>query len=115
MGMAPAVKLQAKINKSALFLTIILILCSVYPCSGQLAKPGWARVLQIMPNGAILLHYPDGKTEWKLIPRDKMPDHAKIAAKWMLVPARYVETKKQGSTLTFPNGDTIIYQNFPKD
>jgi hypothetical protein len=78
-----------------------------------MAESGWAAVGHVNPDGATLLHKP-GKTEWKRIHPDQMPASARIAAKNVGKPARFVETKN-GGTLTFPEGDTIIYRDFPKE
>jgi hypothetical protein len=86
---------------------------SIGGCGGKLADAGWAMVIQLAPNGTMLLQYQDGKMEWKVIQRDNLKAHFEIAAKNILKPARFVETK-QGSTLTFPDGDTILYRNVDK-
>lgn len=79
-----------------------------------MATTGWATVAEITPQGAMLLQYQDGKAAWKLINPDNPRQQTAVAAKNVLKPARFVETKK-GSTLTFPSGDTINYFEIPKD
>jgi hypothetical protein len=83
-------------------------------CAGKLATAGAARVIQVAPNGAMLLQYEDGKAAWKLINPDSPRIDMETAEKNVLKPARYVETKK-GSTLTFPSGDTILYKDISSD
>jgi hypothetical protein len=73
-----------------------------------LSKNGWARVMDVSPHGALLLQYADGKAAWKRINPDNVRNDTKLAAKFRFQPARYVETK-QGSTLTFPSGETLLY------
>lgn len=92
-------------------MTLLLIAAG---CGGKLANPGWASVAQISPDGGIFLRYADGKAEWKLIKRENMPTDMKTAIKHLNEPARFVETK-QGSTLTFPGGDTLNYQEIIRD
>ncbi len=94
-------------------ISCFLIIASLAGCGGQLANSGWATVTQLAPNGAMLLQYRDGKSEWKAIQQDNLKAHFKIAAENIFKPARFVETKR-GSTLTFPNGDTILYRNLEK-
>jgi hypothetical protein len=73
-----------------------------------LSKSGWATVVDVSPYGALLLQYADGKVAWKRINPDNVRNDTTLAVKNRFVPARYVETK-QGSTLTFPRGETLIY------
>jgi hypothetical protein len=82
-------------------------------CGGQLAKPGCATVSQVCPNGLMLLHYPEGTCEWKRLHSDDVCKDSAELAKNLYKPAKVVETKK-GSTITFPCGDTFIYQDLPK-
>ncbi len=56
------------------------------------------------------LQYADGKGAWKRINRDNIEKDFIVAGKNVFKWGRYVETK-QGSTLTFPGGDTIIYRD----
>jgi hypothetical protein len=60
------------------------------------------------------LRYADGRSQWKRIKRENIPKDMETAIKHLYQPARYVETY-QGSTLTFPDGDTINYQAVVKD
>jgi hypothetical protein len=99
---------------------ILVILLGVSPliffsgCGGKLAKTGFAAVTEVAPNGAMRMQYADGKAAWKRIAEENGPKDCAVAAKNRLKWARFVETKK-GSTLTFPNGDTITYQNLDLD
>jgi hypothetical protein len=86
-----------------------VLLLTTVGCGGKLATPGWASVTQVSPNGGIFLQYADGKADWKRIKPDNMPTDMQLAIKHLNQPARFVETK-QGSTLTFPGGDTLNYQ-----
>jgi hypothetical protein len=90
------------------------LLLTTVGCGGKLANPGWASVTQISPDGGIFLRYADGKADWKRIKRENMPTDMKTAIKHLNEPARFVETK-QGSTLTFPGGDTLNYQDIIRD
>lgn len=83
-------------------------------CGGKLANTGFASVTEVAPNGVMRMQYADGKAAWKRIAEENGPKDSAIAAKNRLKWARFVETKK-GSTLTFPNGDTITYQNIDLD
>jgi hypothetical protein len=90
-----------------------LVLLAAGGCGGKLANPGYAMVSQACPNGAILLHYPDGKAKWKRLDSDNPCKDISEVAKNLYQPAKVVETKK-GSTITFPCGDTFIYRDLPK-
>jgi len=79
-------------------------------CGGKLASPGWATVTHVSPDGGIFLRYADGKSNWKRIKPEHIPKDMETAIKHVNEPARYVETN-QGSTLTFPGGDSLNYQN----
>lgn len=83
-------------------------------CGGKLASPGLAKVTYVAPDGGILLQYADGKAAWKKIKRENIPYDMETAIKHVNEPARFVETY-QGSTLTFPDGDTLNYQDLIKD
>jgi hypothetical protein len=86
-----------------------LILAALAPgFADPLSKRGWATVVDVSPYGALLLQYADGKVAWKRINPDNVRNDTALAVKNRFVPARYVETK-QGSTLTFPRGETLIY------
>jgi hypothetical protein len=98
-----------------IFATIFISLTSIIAgCGGKLADTGWAAVSEVHPNGVIRLNYPDGKTGLKRIDDENIRSDTKAAAKNMRKPARYVETKK-GSTLTFPDGHTLIYHDINID
>jgi hypothetical protein len=86
----------------------------LFGCGGKLAKTGFASVTEVAPHGVMRMQYADGKAAWKRINEANGPKDSAIAAKNRFKWARFVETKK-GSTLTFPNGDTIIYQNIDLD
>jgi hypothetical protein len=75
---------------------------------GKLAETGWARITGVTVHGAMQLHYASGKVDWKRLNPDKVRSDTRLAIKNLFKPARYVETK-QGSTLTFPGGDTLLY------
>jgi hypothetical protein len=97
-------------------LALVAVVCAlmVGACGGQLAKPGCAMVSQVCPNGLMLLHYPDGKAEWKRLRSDDVCKDSLEMTKNLCTPAKVVETKK-GSTITFPCGDTFIYRDIPKE
>jgi hypothetical protein len=94
-------------------LVFAIATCLPGGCGGKMATTGWATVAELTPQGTMLLQYQDGKAAWKLINPDNPRQQTAVAAKNLLKPARFVETKK-GSTLTFPSGDTINYQEIPK-
>lgn len=101
----------------SLILTVVFgisFLSILFGCGGKLAKTGFAAVTEVAPNGAMRMQYSDGKAAWKRIAEENGPKDCAVAAKNRLKWARFVETKK-GSTLTFPNGDTITYQNMDLD
>ena len=89
---------------------VIIPLLFVAGCGGKLANTGWASVADVRPDGVMRLNYPDGKTGLKRIDEENIRKDTKAAAKNLRKPARYVETKK-GSTLTFPDGHTLIYHD----
>jgi hypothetical protein len=93
-----------------LALVIILLFSFVAGCGGRLANTGWATVAEVRSDGVMRLNYPDGRTGLKRIDEENVRKDTKAAAKNLLKPARYVETKK-GSTLTFPDGHTLIYHD----
>ena len=102
--------------KSAVVIVFFLAAVSVLPmggCGGKLASPGCAVVTQVCPNGLMLLNYPEGKCKWKRLRSDDVCKDSNELAKNLYKPAKVVETKK-GSTITFPCGDTFIYQDLPK-
>ena len=101
----------------SLFLAILFGVSSLpllSGCGGKLAKTGFASVTEVAPNGVMRMQYADGKASWKRINEENVRKDSAVAVKNRLKWARFVETKK-GSTLTFPNGDTIIYQNIDLD
>jgi hypothetical protein len=79
-------------------------------CGGKLAKTGCAAVTGVTCNGDMSIQYPCGKAEWKRIDCKEGRKGIRLAEKNRFKPARYVETKS-GSTLTFPDGETIVYTN----
>ena len=91
-------------------IVMVLLISLIAGCGGKLADTGWAAVSEVHPNGVIRLNYPDGKTRLKRIDDENLRSDTKAAAKNMLKPSRFVETKK-GSTLTFPDGHTLIYHD----
>ena len=107
-------KLPLKSAVVIVFLLSAVCALALAGCGGQLAKPGCAVVSQVCSNGAMLLHYPEeGKSEWKRLRSDNVCKESQELAKNLYKPAKVVETKK-GSTITFPCGDTFIYQDLPK-
>jgi hypothetical protein len=106
-------KLLPKSALGIVFLAGVVCLLPVAGCGGKLATPGCVTVSQVCPNGLMLLHYPEGKCEWKRLRSDDVCKESREVAKNLYKPARVVETKK-GSTITFPCGDTFIYQDLPK-
>lgn len=91
----------------------LVVICSslliLGGCGGKLAKTGCAMVTDVDCGGAMRLQYQDGQAAWKRINPDDIPKSAAIAENNRLKPARYVETRN-GSTLTFPDGKTILYR-----
>jgi hypothetical protein len=59
-------------------------------------------------DGRMGLRYVEGGAAVKQLDPDALPKAAKTTAQNLFAPARYVETT-QGSTLTFPSGDTVVY------
>jgi hypothetical protein len=99
-----------RMNSVIILVACILFLLNVVGCAAQMTTSGWASVSQLYPNGGMLMVYSDGKTSWKAIEPNNIRKEFEIVAKNIGKPARYVETKR-GSTLSFPNGDTIHYRN----
>lgn len=92
-------------------LTVICLSLSAFGgCGGKLAKTGCAAVTDVACGGAMRMQYADGNSTWKRINPDDIPKSSKIAEKHRLKSARYVETRN-GGTLTFPNGETILYRD----
>ncbi len=74
-----------------------------------MATTGWATVAEITPQGAMLLQYQDGKAAWKLINPDNPRQQTAVAAKNVLKPARFVETKKrEHSHIPFWRHDQLL-------
>ena len=95
------------------FFLAVVCITALAGCGGQLAKPSCATVSQVCPNGLMLLHYPEGEYAWKQLRSDNVCKDSRELAKNLYKPAKVVETKK-GSTITFPCGDTYIYQDLAK-
>ncbi|MDQ1239513.1 MAG: hypothetical protein QG577_1699 [Thermodesulfobacteriota bacterium] len=79
-------------------------------CGGKLASTGFARVTDVSPQGAIRMQYGSGESSWKKVDPGNVRKDTVTAMKNRLSPAKYVETKN-GSTLTFADGETIVYQD----
>lgn len=77
-------------------------------CAGKATRTGCATATWVGCDGRMGLRYAEGGTAVKQLDPGALPKAAKITAQNLLAPARYVETT-QGSTLTFPCGDTIVY------
>lgn len=101
-------------NNYFIALPALLAVIVLGGCGGPIAKTGWTTVTAVSPHGVMRLGYPDGTAAWKRIDPDKVRKGARTAAENMLKPARFVETD-QGSTLTFPCGDTLIYYDMKCD
>ncbi len=83
-------------------------------CGGKIAKTGCATVTGVYGQGVMSMAYPDRKAVYKRVNPDNPQKASRIAQENLMKPARYVETK-QGSTLTFPKGETITYYDMPCD
>ncbi len=92
----------------------LILLGSLGGCGGRLATNGCAMVTGVACDGSMRLQYKDGTAAIKRLDCDNMPEDLKVVAKNQFQPARFVETSK-GSTLTFPNGDTVTYKDVKKD
>lgn len=79
-------------------------------CGSKLASTGFARVTDVSPQGAIRMQYGSGESSWKKVDESNVRKDTLVAMKNRYRPAKYVETKN-GSTLTFSDGDTIVYQD----
>jgi hypothetical protein len=88
----------------------LFFLTSQFGCGGKLAKTGLATVTDVSPAGAIRVQYQDGHLSWKRISESKVDKDSQTASKNRFKPAKFIETKN-GSTLTFPGGDTIAYSD----
>ncbi|MFH0826006.1 MAG: hypothetical protein V2B18_24895 [Pseudomonadota bacterium] len=85
-----------------------VLVTSLCGCGGKLAETGCARVSGISPCGTMALQYPNGAVKFKRLGESSGRSDVQTVSKNLHAPARFVETK-QGSTLTFPGGDTITY------
>ena len=94
--------------------TILLSALVAAGCGGKIAKTGSATVTGVTADGVMRLNYADGKTALKRVNPDNVRKAAKMAAENAFKPARYVETT-QGSTLTFPCGETLTYYDMKCD
>ncbi len=83
-------------------------------CGGKIAKPGRGRVTSIDCNGVLCVQYADGKWKWKRLHPDSGKEERLTVWKNLYQPAKLVETK-EGSTITFPCGDTVKYYNITCD
>lgn len=79
-------------------------------CGGKLAKTGCAVITDVACDGAMRIQYADGKSAWRKINPDDLPKASIIAQRHRFSPAKYVETRN-GSTLTFADGETILYRD----
>jgi hypothetical protein len=99
--------------KIRLFPALIVIgfipLLSLGACGGKLAQTGCTVVTGLSCDGIMRLRYGNGKVAVKKLNGSSVPKEIKTVSKNLLKPARFVETSK-GSTLTFPNGDTVNYK-----
>jgi hypothetical protein len=77
-------------------------------CAGRATKTGCATATWVGCDGRMGLTYAEGRAAVKQLDPEALPKAAKTTAKNLFEPARYVETT-QGSTLTFPNGHTVVY------
>ncbi len=89
--------------------TVLIASCVLMGCGGKIATTGIATVTQLGPPPTLLMRYENGDAKWRRLERDNEKKHVSKLVNNLGRPARYVETK-QGGTLTFPNGDTIIYE-----
>ncbi len=97
-----------------LAVTFLLTVLVAGGCGGKIAKTGVATVTGVTPDGVMRLNYADGKSALKRVNPDNVRKATKMAAENAFKPARYVETT-QGSTLTFPCGDTLTYYDMKSD
>lgn len=77
-------------------------------CGGKVTKTGCATATWVGCDGRMGLTYAEGRSAVRQLDPDALPKAATTTAKNLFAPSRYVETT-QGSTLTFPNGDTVVY------
>jgi hypothetical protein len=105
------VNLRAFLNMLLIGMALVFVLTG---CGGKLAEPRQGRVTGVWNNGAMLVEYSDGMSSYKMIDSDDRRMDSKKVAKYMFQPAKMIETKK-GSTITFPDGESFVYRNWPKD
>jgi hypothetical protein len=99
-----------ELKRIFIVLLTILAASALSCCGGKLAATGSVTVTGMHGNGEMRLSYPDGKTKIKRLKADSGPKEAAKVARNLFKPARFVETIK-GGTLTFPDGDTVIFQD----
>lgn len=99
-----------KLKLSSWWILVSALALPFLGCGGPLAKTGCAVVTDVGCYGVMKMRYADGKAEWKRINRDNVRKDTEIAAENRFKPARYVETRN-GGTLTFPDGDTVVYHD----
>jgi len=99
-------------RKSSSFCIAVITVIPLFAagCGGRLANTGFARVTEVSPHGAIRMQYDSGELSWKKVDPDNSRNDTLIAMKNRLKPAKFLETKN-GSTLTFLDGETIVYKN----
>jgi hypothetical protein len=99
--------------RTKLFTSVVLsifLLLALTGCGGKLSNAGFARVTDVSPSGAIRMQYGNGELAWKRVNPDNVGKDTVTALKNRNRPAKFVETKN-GSTLTFLDGETIVYQD----
>ncbi len=101
-------------GKGALCLLIVLALAmGSWGCGGRIASNGCATVTGVACDGSMRLQYKDGKAAIKRLECENLAKDLKVVDKNRFQPARFVETAK-GSTLTFPDGETVHYKDVKK-
>lgn len=108
---AVSVNLRAVLSKLLPGLILVLVLAG---CGGRLAEPREGTVTGVWNNGAMMLQYSDGTSSYKMIDSDDRRIDSRKVAKHLFQPAKLIETKK-GSTITFPDGESFVYRDWPKD
>ncbi|MEW6351127.1 MAG: hypothetical protein AB1646_18880 [Thermodesulfobacteriota bacterium] len=93
---------------------VLAVAVGPWGCGGRIATNGCAVVTGVACDGSMRLQYKDGKTAVKRLECDNLAKDLKTVGKNQFQPARFVETRK-GSTLTFPDGQTIHYKDVKKD
>lgn len=104
-------------TKKIIYLNLLASAASIIflsACGGKIANSGWATIADVKPDGAILMHYSDGKSDWKRVDPDNPVRETRKAIKHINQPARFVETKST-STLTFSDGETLLYKPMIRD